>query len=235
MKSYHFLIALFVLSVLSLAYGIYSAVELYPGVFHWKYQVISSLASQIDNPKGSFIFCLCFGMSCLLLLPITKWFREELSGHMPALSQFAYLALRLGLIFSVVVALERMAIRNFSNHFRKGHEVIALFAFVGMFVGLLLNWLIFLRKSFHKASWWNVAIFFAVFCFPFLGAAGSQLYLYVVPNELGWVDASWEARGISVWLSFAYWQWIASANFYIYFGALMSSLIVAKYRTDLPS
>jgi hypothetical protein len=37
----------------------------------------------------------------------------------------------------------------------------------------------------------------------------SQAWLFFDPNRPGWVSREWIALGIPVWLSFAFWEWLA--------------------------
>ena len=37
----------------------------------------------------------------------------------------------------------------------------------------------------------------------------TQFWLYLDQRDLGWVDTSWRDMGIPLWLSFAFWQWLA--------------------------
>lgn len=46
---------------------------------------------------------------------------------------------------------------------------------------------------------------------PLVAIAVVQLTLYLGQRDLGWVDTGWREMGIPVWLSFAFWQWLALA------------------------
>jgi len=44
--------------------------------------------------------------------------------------------------------------------------------------------------------------------FPILLAGLAEAYVFYVLPELHWVSLSWRARGIPVYLSFAFWEWV---------------------------
>ena len=47
--------------------------------------------------------------------------------------------------------------------------------------------------------------------------------LYLDQRDLGWVDTSWREMGVPVWLSFAFWQWLATAALWASVGHLVVS------------
>jgi hypothetical protein len=61
-----------------------------------------------------------------------------------------------------------------------------------------------------------MGLMFLVSGAPMIGAASSQGYLYFVPNQLGWVGPHWAELGIPLYLSFAFWEWIAWISVFIY-------------------
>jgi hypothetical protein len=44
---------------------------------------------------------------------------------------------------------------------------------------------------------------------PLCAVGLSQLALYFDQRDLGWVNTAWREMGVPVWLSFAFWQWLA--------------------------
>jgi hypothetical protein len=44
--------------------------------------------------------------------------------------------------------------------------------------------------------------------FPIVLAAMAQAYVHYALPELRWVSLSWRARGVPVYLSFAFWEWV---------------------------
>jgi hypothetical protein len=55
---------------------------------------------------------------------------------------------------------------------------------------------------------------------PLAAIAITQFWLYIDQRDLGWVDTGWRAMGIPLWLSFAFWQWLAIVTLWLGLGAL---------------
>lgn len=190
----------------------------FPGPFDWRYRVVSSLISQIDNPGGNAFFAAGLALTCFMLIPLAGFFRVRLHPYAPRTATLAFHSLRLGFIFAVVVGLERLFFRNLSAHIHKAHELIALVAFAGLFIGVVGFWLACawrLQKQ-RPVSVGALGLIFLTSGAPMIGAATSQAYLYFVPNQLGWVGPHWAALGVPLYLSFAFWEWIASAAVFTY-------------------
>ena len=91
----------------SLAIAIAGGAALFPQRFDWQYQVISALASREDNPTGYLVFCAGLALCFVLLLPLPGYFRARLRETAPRLSRFAAIALRVGIIGSIAIGVER--------------------------------------------------------------------------------------------------------------------------------
>lgn len=198
--------------------GIALSLYFFPGPFDWRYRVVSSLISQIDNPEGNRYFCAGLALTCFMLIPLAGFFRARLATYAPKTATFSFHALRVGLVFSVIVGLERLFFRNLSAMIHKAHEYIALVAFTGLFLGVVGFWLASawrLQKQ-RPVPVWALGLIFLTSGAPMIGAALSQAYLYFVPNQLGWVGPHWAALGVPLYLSFAFWEWIASAAVFTY-------------------
>ena len=190
-------------SALVLSVGFLMAARHYPGGFDWAYTVVSALASQKHNPEGSVWFSGAFGLSMVLLWPYVTSLKSNLCRFLPATARYAIISLRLGLICGVVLGVERLFIRDLSALVDKAHELIALVAFLGFYFGTLgLLVQVMLRHRVYVVP----AILVAS---PLLAIGITQLWLYLYQRELGWVDTSWREMGVSIWLSFAFWQWLA--------------------------
>jgi hypothetical protein len=68
----------------------------------------------------------------------------------------------------------------------------------------------FLRRMrrFLRHARLYAAILASVAVFPILLAGLAQAYVHYVLPELPWVNLSWRARGVPVYLSFAFWEWV---------------------------
>lgn len=193
----------FLLSALALCFGFILAARHYPGGFDWVYTVISALASQKRNPQGSAWFAAGFGLSMALLWPYVSSLKKNLCTFLPASAEIAIAILRLGLICGVILGVERLVIHDLSAWVYKAHELLGLFAFLGFYFGLLgLLILVMLRQRIYVFPVLLVAS-------PLVAIGITQLWLYLDQRDLGWVDISWREMGVPLWLSFAFWQWLA--------------------------
>jgi hypothetical protein len=55
---------------------------------------------------------------------------------------------------------------------------------------------------------------------PIVLAALAQAYVSYELPELKWVNLAWRARGVPLYLSFAFWEWVTCAVFSVYMVAL---------------
>ena len=150
----------------------------------------------------------------ILLWPCASALKSAHDDGGSAWTGFAIAALRAGLLCGALLGLEKLLVRDLSNRFDKAHEMLALLTFAGLYIGILsLLVKAMLRKT--------------VFLVPLLLVAGplaaiaiTQFWLYIDQRDLGWVDTGWRAMGISPWLSFAFWQWIAIGFLWLGLGML---------------
>ena len=190
-------------SAVVLSLGFIMAARSYPGGFDWAYTVVSALASQKHNPTGSVWFAGGFGLSMALLWPYVSSLKKNLCPFLPATAELAISVLRLGLICGILLGVERLLIHDLSAWVYKAHEILALMAFLGFYFGILgLLIQVMLRQRIYALPVLTVAS-------PLLAIGITQLWLYLYQRDLGWVDTSWREMGIPLWLSFAFWQWLA--------------------------
>ncbi len=150
----------------------------------------------------------------ILLWPCASALKNAHHDGVSAWTGFAIAALRAGLLCGALLGVEKLLVRDLSNRFDKAHEMLALLTFAGLYIGILsLLVKAMLRKT--------------VFLVPLLLVAGplaaiaiTQFWLYIDQRDLGWVDTGWRAMGISPWLSFAFWQWIAIGFLWLGLGML---------------
>jgi hypothetical protein len=105
----------------------------------------------------------------------------------------------------------------------RGHEILALSAFFGLCLGIVQ--LTFraaqlgLPRHPHRAGEHRrlyAAALAGVALSPVLLAGGVQAYVTYARPELPWVNLAWRARGVPVYLSFAFWQWVTCVVFSAY-------------------
>ena len=190
-------------SLLVLSFGSFMAARHYPGGFDWPYTVVSALASQKHNPTGSAWFASALSLSMVLLWPYVSTLKKGLCPSLPAAAEFALGTLRIGMVCGALVGAERLLIYDLSDWFYNAHEILALMAFFGFYFGILgLLFLVTLRQRIYVFTFILVAS-------PLLAIGITLFWLYLDQRDLGWVDSSWREMGIPIWLSFAFWQWIA--------------------------
>jgi hypothetical protein len=119
-----------------------------------------------------------------------------------------------GLLSGALLGLERLLIRDLSAQFYKAHEILGLFTFFGLYFGIV-SFLVpaMLRQKAHVFTLMLIVS-------PLLAIGITQFWLYLDQRDLGWVDTGWRAMGIPVWLSFAYWQWLAIGFLWLGLGLL---------------
>ncbi len=196
----------------------------YPGGFDWEYTVISALASQKHNPAGFRWFAGGVILSVVLLWPYVSALSRRLDATRPSAMAFAIAAFRLGLICSGLLGLERLLVQDLSHWIYKGHELIALFVFLGLYGGILGLLLQLMRRN----RMFILPVLLVVA--PLLAIGVNQLWLYLEQRDLGWVDRSWREMGIPLWHSFAFWQWLSMA--FLWAGAGLPGVACLRQQKD---
>lgn len=192
----------YVASLLVISFGSIMAAQYYPGGFDWFYTVASALASQKHNPTGSFWFAGSLSLSMLLLWLYVSSIKTRLSEMLPS-SGFAISAIRFGLVCGFLLGAERLLIRDLSYWINNAHEILALLTLLGLYIGILglLSQFIHLKKS-------NIFPMLLVMS-PLIAIGIGGLWLYLEQRDVGWVNTDWREKGLPIWLSFAFWQWLA--------------------------
>jgi hypothetical protein len=238
----------YLLATVVVVAGVMLAAARYPGSFDWAYTVISALASQKHNPAGAawFAAALAIAMPCLWPV-VTALLRDavqrtedggqrtedgstKLQGGAAATSPLSIprwigIALRVGVVCGTLVGVERLVFFHFSTMVRKGHELLALVAFLSFYAGVVGLYVHRIRQ--RLASPWSVAVVLV----PLLGVGFREGYLYFAQRHLGWADYDWKGTGAPLWLSFAMWQWLAAALLWFALGHLLISREGAKARS----
>ncbi len=195
----------------------------YPGGFDWVYTVASALASRKHNPDGSAWFAGALFLAMVLLWPYVTAIAKRHAAP-SATAKFAIIAMRTGLVCGALLGLEKLLIKDLSNWIYKAHEILALFTFIGLYFGILtLLVQAMLRKKAFVIPLLTVTA-------PLAAIAITQFWLYLGQRDLGWVDTSWREIGIPLWLSFAFWQWLAIGFLWLGLGLLSLTAINDKIR-----
>ena len=203
----------YVASLLTLCVGSYMAAQTYPSGFDWFYTVASALASQKHNPEGSVWFAASLSVSMLLLWLYVSSIKTSLRALLPA-AGFAITAIRIGLVCGFLLGAERLLIHDLSHWFYKAHESIALLTLLGLYIGIL--GLLLQLIHYKKSNLFPVLLIVS----PLVAIGITELWLYFDQRQLGWVNINWREKGIPIWLSFAFWQWLAIALIWVGLGLL---------------
>ncbi len=125
-------------------------------------------------------------------------------------------ALRLGYFCMVCCALlpERLL------GLPRSHDFLALAAFVCVCVGMAHSTFNAVKRSARPGRLGSptlpALILAGIPLYPIGLAILAQAYVSSALPELPWVSLAWRARGVHVYLSFAFWEWITCALFSAY-------------------
>jgi len=190
-----------VLGLLAFWTGLGMAARSYPSEYDWRYMTISSLLYQDRNPHG-----YGWGRAGLVTCGICGlyWVLRDVRGHGLTASSLAagYSCMALcGLLSPPLLGIPKL------------HEVLALTAFIALSVGVTrLSGAALLRRMHAVRAGRQRAYALAVASLPLLPVlltAAAQAY--AAHTHLPWVSLAWRARGLPVYWSFAFWEWLACA------------------------
>jgi hypothetical protein len=203
-------LACYAAAIAMVAAGAGIAMALYPGGFDWAYTVISRLASLNHNPAGGPWLAASLLPAMALLWPVSGYLLRAVAG-----ARAPVLALRVGIVGGALLGLEGLLQLELSGLHRKGHEILALLTFAGLYGGVLG---LYYRRVRQQATFLLPAL---VVVLPILAVCASHIGLYFDQRDLGWVNTNWRELGVPVWLSFAFWQWSAVAMLWMGLGHLL--------------
>jgi hypothetical protein len=200
-----------------IAAGVAVAARHYPGGFDWAFMVISRLGSRSTNPVGGLWLSASLLAAVCLLWPVAGLIGKAVRGA-EGRSSVSVAVLRVGLAGAALLALEGLLGLDLTRLHRKGHEVAAIAAFAGLYGGVLGLYVWRIRAS--ATFLWPALLVLLPLC----AVAATQGVLYFDQRELGWVHTGWREMGIPVWLSFAFWQWLAV----VFLGVGLGCLLVSR-------
>jgi hypothetical protein len=203
------------LGVLAFWCGLLLAARRFPAEYDWRYITISTLVYPDRNPAGwlwaraGLALCGFAGLWWTLTLLRESRLR---GGRRPS----AIAPLGLGYTCMAACAL----VPEWRIGIPRLHEFLAMAAFFGICIGMAhIAWRGVARSERATLLPGNrrlhAAVLVAVVLAPIVLAAAAQAYVYYV-LRLPWVNPSWRARGVPVYFSFAFWEWVGCAIFSAY-------------------
>jgi len=187
----------------------------YPGHYDWAYTVTSTLASPKKNPAGGEWFASAWTLSMILLLGGVAAMRRGRNLDLHGTGRWWLTTLQFGLICFAFTGFDMMLGRSLTDLVHKGHELLALVAFLATYLGVVGLLADVLREKRRHA------LPVLLLGTPLVAIGITQFWVYLKQLDLGWVDPSWRAKGIPIWLSFAFWEWLAIGFLFAGIGLLV--------------
>jgi high affinity Mn2+ porin len=181
--------------------GLWMASRRYPSEYDWRYMTISSLLYP-DRDPGGFLWAWSGLLLCALggLCWVAVLFQCS-SAERRGVRSSGIWSLALGYFCMISCAVWPGRLLDLP----RGHDLLALLAFVGICIGTVqLTYLAVLRRMRRRALAGLVA---GVVLLPLLLEAITQADVSRTFPHLPWVGLEWRARGVPVYLSFAFWEW----------------------------
>jgi hypothetical protein len=211
--------------VLAFWIGMVAAGRGYPTEYDWRYITMSSLVYAERNPYG---FLWARAGIALCGLAGLCWTAGLLRSGPPLVAQrsFGIRTLGLGFLCMTCCALLPERLSPIPN----AHELLALAAFIGICVGTVLVTFPAVEQGGRLRSLpagqrrLYAAILVGIALSPILLAALAQAYVARELPALPWVNLGWRARGVPVYLSFAFWEWVTCAVLSVYVTVLSLSI-----------
>jgi hypothetical protein len=174
---------------------------------------VSRLLSERDNPLG-FGWAIAGLEACgLAILVWTLASARDRPRSMAGVRILSWGAL--GMMAAALVPLRLPALP-------KLHEFLTVLAFFGLCLGLVWIARDRARQVVLRNDWgpWRRrgvdAVASTALTAPIAFAGFAQAYIFYARPDLHWVGLAWRARGIPVYLSFAFWEWVTCAFLSLY-------------------
>jgi hypothetical protein len=216
------------LGVLGFWAGMWAASRRYPSEYDWRYMTISSLLYPDRDPDG-FVWAWAGVVLCALggLCWVTAIVDSNRATKSRAQS-VAVWALGFGYVCMVSCALWPGRLLKLP----RGHDLLALLAFVAICIGTVqLTYLAVERNVRRRSPGFQghahvlAGIVSGAALVPILLVGATQADVaHAFPN-LPWVGLEWRARGVPMYLSFAFWEWSACAVFSLYTVGLATAML----------
>lgn len=200
--------------------GLLMAAHRFPTEFDWRYMTVSVLLSPKDNPDVRHWASAGVGLCGVAILVWTFMVGGPgTAGSSPRSRRpHGVYWLRWGgacMVGSGVLPFRLLG-------FAKTHEMLTLLAFIGLCLGAVrlgIDWArqLDLRSRRSSAAGTLLA---SVLIAPIVLAGLAQVYVFYLLPQLHWVGLAWRARGVPVYLSFAFWEWVTFVLLTVYLAGL---------------
>src|SRR5215469_15604459 len=177
--------------------GLGMAAQSYPSEYDWRYMTISSLLYQDRNPHG-----YGWGRAGLVICGVCGlyWALRGVRVH-----GFTAVSLAAGYLAMVLCALLPSPLFGIP----KPHEVLAVTAFIAVCIGVSrLSFATLVKGRAGRQRLFAITVS-SLPLLPVVLAAAAQTY--AIRAHLPWVSIAWRERGLSMYWSFAFWEWLACA------------------------
>lgn len=214
------------LGLLAFWCGMAAAAHAYPGGYDWRYQTISVLLYSDQNPR-QYLWAwlgleLCAASAIAWAADLRRRLRD--TGRRGAAGNLRLL--QAGFVC--------MCLAVFPDRLLpvpKGHEILALAAFLGVCIGMMRQLFLAQKglagvRAGAPSRRLGPAIPWAIPLIPLVLAGITQTYLALECPDVPWVTPAWRALGIPLVLSFAVWEWVSCA--------LFSVCLLLLWRAALP-
>jgi hypothetical protein len=121
----------------------------------------------------------------------------------------------------------------------KLHELLTVAAFLGLWFGLVWMTLDRTRRFIvqRRLGAWRGRLVGSVasglLAAPIALGGFAQAYIFYARPDLHWVGLAWRARGIAIYLSFAFWEWLTCAFLTLYLLACGASAAGESESSEL--
>jgi hypothetical protein len=206
-----------VMGLLAFWMGLGMAARSFPSEYDWRYMTISSLLYQDRNPHG-----YGWGRAGLVICAVCGlyWVRRSVRGH-----RLTTASLGAGYLSMALCALLPSPFFGIP----KPHEVLALTAFIALCAGVTrLSFAMLVKRQAGCQRLYALAVS-SLPLLPVVLAGAAQTC--AVRAHLPWVSLAWRARGIPLYWSFAYWEWLAC----VIYTAFLLWLVLGKRASVSPA
>ena len=176
------------------------------GQFAFNRYWISSLGNPHINPQGNIYFNLGCFFTGVLLIPVFRYFYNNLANSFPKTS-------KINLIIGFIISISLSSIGILHDIYQPIHNILAGFVFVGFFIHAIIMTYIIIKQLVKKADWMKL--------FGFIVFYGPMYIFIVLVFAIPIVDAH-PANKLIIW------EWIA---FLINFVWLIGTFFLIKNKS----